>query len=59
MAAGCTFGTKTREDERVKRPEAMVNSREGNLSKHSSKLSTHYICRMYYFDQMSFYICIL
>lgn len=33
------IGTKTREDGIVKRIEAMVNSREGNLSKHSSKFS--------------------
>lgn len=53
------FGTTTREDVRVKRTEAMVNSREDNLSKHSSKFSTLYICRMYQFDSMSFDLCIL
>lgn len=58
-AAHYSFGTKTGEDERVKRTEAMVSPREGNLSKHNSEFSAHYICRMYPFEQISFYLCIL
>lgn len=50
MAVGNTFGTKTLADETVKRTEAMANSREGNLSKHSSKLITQYICRVDQFE---------
>lgn len=34
---GCKFGSYPLADETVKKTEAMVNSREGNLSKHRFK----------------------
>lgn len=58
VATGCMFGTKTREDVKAKRTEAMVNSREGNLSKHSSTFRAHHVCRVNHFHQISFYLCI-